>query len=66
MGDIIGRTAGDVWRFLKENSPATAAKIQKGIGVEATLTHQALGWLAREGKINIDRQKRSVRYSVTD
>jgi len=63
MPGLIGETAGKVWRFLDKSGPATVGKIQKGIGAEAALTNQGLGWLAREGKIHVDRRKRYPRYS---
>ena len=59
MSEIIGETAGKVWQFLKENGPAPAKKIQKGIGEDAALTNQAIGWLARESKLAVDRSQKS-------
>ncbi len=66
MSDEIGKTAGQVWRFLKSNGPATAARIQKAIGADVPLTNQALGWLAREGKLTIERSKRTARYALCE
>ena len=66
MVSEIGMTAGKVWQFLKTSGPATAAKIQKGIGSNAVLTNQALGWLAREGKLKITRDKQGTQYELTE
>ena len=66
MSDGIGKTAGQVWSFLESNGPATAARIQKAIGADAPLTNQALGWLAREGKLKIERSKKATRYSLCE
>ena len=62
-----GEAAGKVWQFLSTNGPAPAARIQKGIGENAALTHQGIGWLAREGKLEIDRsQKKDATYKLRD
>lgn len=66
MTSVIGETAGMVWRYLKENGPATTARIQKGIGADAALTNQALGWLAREGKVAAERQKRTTTFTLIE
>lgn len=67
MSERIGETAGKVWQFLKTNGPAVAARIQKGIGESMALTHQGIGWLAREGKLEIDRsQKKDMTYKLRE
>jgi hypothetical protein len=66
MSKMIGAAAGQVWQYLKGNSKATAAQIQKGIHADAALTNQAIGWLAREGKISVDRSKRMATYSLSE
>ena len=66
MSDRIGTAAGKVWGCLAENGPATATQIQRRTGMEAALTHQAIGWLAREGKLNAQESKRRVTFSLRD
>ncbi len=67
MAEIIGETAGKVWQFLKTNGPAPAKKIEKGIGENSVLTNQAIGWLAREGKVAVDRtQKNNPTYALRE
>jgi len=67
MSEMIGMTAGKVWQFLKTNGAAPVKTIQKNIGEDAVLTNQAIGWLAREGKIAVDRtQKNSTTYALRD
>ncbi len=67
MAEIIGETAGKVWQFLKTNGPAPAKKIEKGIGENSALTNQAIGWLAREGKVAVDRtQKNNPTYALRE
>ena len=66
MSEQIGYAAGQVWSFLKSNGPATADQIRKGIRADAAVTNQALGWLAREGKLRIDRSKRLTTFELTE
>jgi len=67
MSEIIGETAGKVWDFLKTNGPAPAKRIQKAIGEDAALTNQAIGWLARESKLAVDRsQKNNPIYALRE
>ena len=56
----IGETAGIVWRSLKENGPMTAAKLVKLVDQPRDLIMQAVGWLAREDKIEISKKGASV------
>ncbi len=55
-----------MWDYLKVNGKASTAKIQKGIKADAALTNQAIGWLAREGKIQVDRSKRTAAYLLNE
>jgi hypothetical protein len=55
----IGEAAGAVWHALHENGPLTLAKLEKQLGVNRDLVMQAVGWLAREGKIEISESKRA-------
>jgi len=55
----IGEAAGEVWRVLSEGGPMTMAKLVKAVGEQRDTVMQALGWLAREGKVNIEEEGRS-------
>lgn len=50
----IGETAGLIWRALSERGPLSTAKLVKEVDAPRDLVMQALGWLAREDKIQID------------
>jgi hypothetical protein len=60
MSDMIGETAGEVWQFLKTEGPSSLRQIQKGISENSAATNQAIGWLAREGKLTIDRSRKNT------
>ena len=55
----IGEMAGVVWCTLSENGPMTMAKLVKAVGEPRDEVMLALGWLAREGKIDIVEEGRS-------
>ena len=55
----IGEKAGEVWHYLAGNGPVTLAKLCKAVGGPRDVVMQAVGWLAREDKIEIDESNRS-------
>lgn len=63
--EMIGATAGAVWQYLDANDPATLYAIERAVDAPKLLIAMALGWLAREGKLTIRREGRTVRYAVT-
>lgn len=54
----IGEAAGAVWKALNKNGPLSVAKLAESTNVNRDLFMQALGWLARENKIDISETKR--------
>lgn len=62
----IGETAGLVWNFLRSNGDASLTALEKGIEAPKTMVSMAVGWLAREGKIDLRDEKRAVRVSLKD
>lgn len=60
----IGEAAGLVWKILKENGPLSVAKLVKAVGGPRDVVMQALGWLAREGKIWIEEDGRTRMVSL--
>ena len=57
METQIGEAAGKVWHALHANGPMTRAQLGKVTGLPADLLNQAIGWLAREGKLVLERGK---------
>lgn len=60
----IGETAGAVWHALSSNGRMSLAKLVKTVGEPRDTVMQALGWLAREGKILIEDEGRSRMVSL--
>ena len=53
----IGETAGAIWKTLANNGPQTISRLVKEIDAPRDVVMQALGWLAREDKIEIEDSK---------
>ncbi|MCL2390545.1 MAG: winged helix-turn-helix domain-containing protein [Endomicrobia bacterium] len=67
MSDIterIGITAGEIWRYLSENGESSPIKIKANLGLSNTMLYLSLGWLAREGKVNIVQFEYSYKISL--
>jgi hypothetical protein len=54
----IGETAGKVWQTLKEHGSLSVAKLVERVGGNRDVAMQAMGWLAREDKLEISETKR--------
>ena len=52
MNETIGKVAGRIWQILAERGEQNIAQIPKILKEETQITYMALGWLAREGKID--------------
>jgi predicted RNA-binding protein (virulence factor B family) len=64
MQSDIGLVAGDIWRYLVENDDSSTIKIRVNLGISNTTLYLALGWLLREGKINIALTDYSYKISL--
>jgi hypothetical protein len=62
----IGETAGTAWHVLNENGPLSLAKLVENVGGNRDVVMQAVGWLAREGKIEITETRRGRVVSLRD
>lgn len=61
----IGETAGQVWEFLqRKNGRCTLSAVTLGVRAPKSLVDMAIGWLAREGKIDVRQEKRSILVSL--
>jgi len=64
MNEEIGTMAGAIWHALDVNGELTLAKLKKEVKGAAPVFDWAVGWLAREDKITLTREKRSVRVCL--
>jgi hypothetical protein len=63
--DEVGATAGKIWGFLVEHGKVSLSALEKGVEAPRTQVYMAIGWLAREGKVTIEREERSVQIWLT-
>ncbi len=49
----IGIAAGDIWHQLDEKGPSSLDGLVRAIGKQRDLILMSLGWLAREGHVNV-------------
>lgn len=49
----IGNNAGILWNVLNANGKMTETKLKKESGLASAEFYTALGWLAREGKLEV-------------
>jgi Protein of unknown function (DUF2582). len=62
----IGETAGTIWQTLNDNGAMSLAKLVERIGGNRDVVMQAVGWLAREGKLGISETKRGKSLSLKE
>jgi hypothetical protein len=62
----IGETAGDIWHLLYESGSLPLTKVIKKADAPRDVVMQALGWLAREGKLTIDEEGRKKIVSLVE
>jgi hypothetical protein len=56
--------SGDVWGLLVRDGAQTIAAIKKSIDAPPDLVLAAIGWLAREDKLEFSTHGRSVKVSL--
>lgn len=56
--ELIGSIAGAVWHTLEKNGQMSLTKLCKEIAAPRDAVMQAIGWLAREGKVDIEETGR--------
>ncbi len=55
-----------MWSALSRLGRANITAVEREVGTPAALTHAAIGWLAREGKIQLQQDKRSTLIWLTE
>lgn len=60
MMELIGEAAGQIWNYLNENGETTLSKMKKDLDLKTNFTELGLGWLAREGKVEMSKKGSST------
>ena len=66
MKDKIIETAGKAWMTLGEKGEASIDQLSKIIKEKEPIVYQALGWLAREDKINYSIKNNKTFVSLVE
>jgi hypothetical protein len=64
MIETIGANAGKIWAYLVKNETATLSAIKKELDLKADSAGLAIGWLAREGKIEFNKKGASLNINL--
>jgi hypothetical protein len=66
MKEKVIETAGLAWQLLGKNGETEVGQIAKKLKVRDDLALQAIGWLAREDKINYSSKSRKTFVSLVE
>ena len=66
MEGEIGDAAGMIWQYLNEHGQTTLGELRQGTKLSDQLLLMGVGWLAREGKVSIVQQGRTVKVSLRE
>ncbi len=64
MIETIGTNAGKVWTALEKKGRQNIKDVRKATKLTEKDTYAALGWLAREGKITLEKNDKDVFISL--
>jgi hypothetical protein len=66
MVNKIGENAGKIWSYLKAHGQCSFNKLCKGAKLKDREADRAIGWLAREGKVKIGKDKNAELISLSE
>lgn len=64
LKERVGHTAGKIWGELSGGGPLTIAQLKKKLNGDGDLVNLAVGWLAREDKVDIFAEKKNFRVAL--
>lgn len=64
MIEKIGMNAGKIWTVLDETGRRNVKEIKKAIKLTDKELYAAMGWLAREGKIDLEEEQKELFASL--
>ncbi len=59
MQNSIGMAAGELWQYLNANGGRTITRARKDLNMSSEAINRAIGWLAREEKLEFVRRGKS-------
>lgn len=64
MKEKIGINAGLIWNYLHENNERTLKEVKKACKLTEKDMYAALGWLAREEKIEFEDLENDIKIRI--
>ena len=64
MNAEIGILAGKIWQTLESKGEMSVAALKKALGTREPAADWAIGWLAREEKIVLRRERNTVKIAL--
>ena len=64
MIGLIGENAGKIWEYLSQNDESTLANLKKELDLKGDSAAFAVGWLAREGKVELVKKGASIKIQL--
>ncbi len=64
FNSAMGVSAGKLWKALSEIGQASATKLAEATGLDRNEVQRAIGWLAREDKIRVERKGKNEFFSL--
>jgi hypothetical protein len=64
--ELIGEVAGKVWHYLHTYGPSSISAVENGVDASRALVDMGLGWLAREGKLELAQEGRGIVVWLTE
>jgi hypothetical protein len=64
MNSEIGILAGKIWHTLESKGEVSVASLKKTLGTREPAADWAIGWLAREDKIVLRKERNTVKIAL--
>jgi hypothetical protein len=62
----IGDAAGTIWQYLDKHGETTLSSLRQRVKLPEQVVLMAIGWLAREGKLNFVTRRRTVTVELRE
>ncbi len=64
MMETIGLSAGQIWEYLSNKGESSLSQMKKDLDLKGNFAELGLGWLAREGKVEISKKGTSTKVKL--
>lgn len=66
MENTIGDIAGKVWDHLQTEGEVSVSAVARAVDEPQTKVNMAIGWLAKEGKLDFNAEGRATKMSLEE